>query len=107
MKTATKLQNAINSVNRRYARGLNDDDQVAKMCKIAKTTLGYTFSPRYDTYELVTDKERLIEIVEQYGYPSPEATRFNDDLIKKGGLNYMTNLNSSLKNEAQEQFELF
>lgn len=39
--TLKQLQSAVDSVNRRYKAGLNDDDQVAKMFLIAKNLKGY------------------------------------------------------------------
>ncbi len=89
----TKLQQAIDSVNRRYAKGLNDDDQVIRMIEIDSQTKGYTFKPKYDTYELITDEERLQDIVNKYGYWSEEVKFFNSTLTKKGGYDYMQKLN--------------
>ena len=100
-----KLNAAINSVNRRYARGLNDDDQVSRMVELANTTKGYYFSPKYDSYELCTDKERLIELTKKYGYWSKEIESFNYILNNKGGWDYMTDLNSKVKAELKKEMQ--
>jgi hypothetical protein len=89
----SKLQQAIDSVNRRYAKGLNDDDQVVRMIEIDRQTKGHTFSPEYDTYKLITDEERLQDLVNKYGYWSQEVKFFNSILTKKGGYDYMQKLN--------------
>ena len=89
----SKLQQAINSANKRYLTGLNDDDQVFGMCAEDKKTKGYSFYPEWDTYRLVTDKEKLSLFVEKYGYWSEEVKSFNANLIRKGGYDYMTALN--------------
>lgn len=90
----SKLQQAINSANSRFAKGLNDDDQVFKMCQIDSQTKGYTFRPtQSNTYELTTDAERLQELVDTYGYWSEPVKRFNSTLTNKGGHEYMQKLN--------------
>lgn len=57
MATLTQLERSAETVNRRYAAGLNDDDQVSKMFSIAKGVDGYRPFPCWDTYEIVTDEE--------------------------------------------------
>lgn len=94
MKT---LQKAIESVNNRFLAGRNDDDQVKRMVEIANKTKGYHFTPRYDTYELCTDLERLIQIIEKYGYWHENTQYFNDILLNKGGHSYMSDLNNQAK----------
>jgi len=93
----SKLQRAIISVNNRYAKGLNDDDQVARMVKIARETKGYYFLPMWDEYELCTDLEFLIHIDNKYGYWSKEVLNFNEVLKRKGDYNYMVKLNDELR----------
>lgn len=100
----SKLQQAINIANRRFAAGLNDDDQVARMCDIDSITKGYTFSPRYDHYTLVTDEERLQELVNKYGYWSDSVKLFNSRLAKKGGLEYMRTLNQRYTGTSNAKF---
>jgi hypothetical protein len=104
--TYTKLNliNAINKVNVRYKAGLNDDDQVSKMLKIADSLKGYYIKPCFDTYEICTDEERLNFLSSQYGYWSDEVKSFNAILTKKGGVDYMRALNSKLI-EANKQHE--
>lgn len=88
------LQKAIDNVNSRYYNGQNDDDQIANMIAIDKKTKGYTFQPRYDTYELVTDYERLKFIADKYGYWSNSVEHFNNILNIKGGGHYKSELNN-------------
>ena len=64
----SKLTSKINSVNKRYFKGLNDDDQVKRMIDEDKKTKGYSFLPTWDKYELITDNEKLKIIVEKYGF---------------------------------------
>lgn len=91
--TLKQLQSAVDSVNRRYKAGLNDDDQVAKMFLIAKNLKGYYIKPNYDTYEVCTDYDRLLSLCSQFGYWSNEVKDFNTTLIKKGGNDYKNSLN--------------
>ena len=98
-RTATKLQNAVNAVNRRYHAGLNDDDQVFRMVKIDEQTKGFSFRPLYDSYEVCTDYERFSEICEKYGYWSKQVQEFNERLKLKGGYEYMAELNGRYKHE--------
>ena len=97
MKTTTStrahLQKAIDKVNSRYARGLNDDDAVRIMVEISENCKGFTFQPLWDTYEITTDEARLFFLVDKYGYWSEEVKTFNATLIKKGGYEYMQELN--------------
>ena len=93
-----KLQKAIDTVNRRYSSGLNDDDAVRKMCDIDKKTKGFTFQPRYDTYEPITDFERLQYLSDKHGYWSEEVKYFNSILTLKGGNTYMSELNNKITN---------
>ena len=95
--TSTKLSNAINQVNKKYFSGLNDDDQVFDMIKIDKITKGFSFIPRYDSYELCTDLEKLIFYVEKYGYWSKEVQNFNEVLKIKDNYFYMEELNNKIK----------
>jgi hypothetical protein len=113
MTTATKLQNAISAVNRRYATGLNDDDQVGRMCNIDKKTKGFSFLPMYDSYKLVTDKEKLQTWIEKYG---PDSRKPNSQAIEnlkkdfqlKGGTGYYNELLNSFKAvEPEKQTSLF
>jgi hypothetical protein len=97
-----KLQNAIDQVNKRYSAGLNDDDQIAIMIAIDKTTKGYTFQPRYDTYELVTDYNRLKFLANKDGYWSESVEYFNGILIQKGGASYKDELNNKLIGENKD-----
>lgn len=92
-----KLQIAIDSVNARYVKGLNDDDQVKSMIETDRKTKGYSFVARYDTYELCTDFEKLKSLCERYGYWSDEVLRFNGVLQTKGGYEYMTQLNGQYR----------
>ncbi|WP_312697075.1 hypothetical protein [Sphingobacterium mizutaii] len=89
-----KLQNAIASVNRRYANGQNDDDQIANMIAIDKKTKGYTFQPGYDSYSLISDYDRLEFLAEKHGYWSDEVQHFNGVLNQKGGTSYKEELNN-------------
>ncbi len=88
-----RLLQKINSVNNRYSKGLNDDDQVAAMIKQDKLTKGWSFMPRLDTYELVSDETKLNYYVAKYGYWSDEVQRLNGVLKEKGGYEYMSELN--------------
>ena len=88
-----KLLQKINAVNNRYVRGLNDDDQVAAMVKEDKLTKGWSFLPTFDTYELISDVNKLEYYVAKYGYWSDEVKRFNGVLKEKGGYEYMSTLN--------------
>lgn len=89
----SKLIQAINSVNNRYAKGLNDDDQVARMVNQDKNTKGFSFFPLYDSYELVTDEEKIRRYVNKHGYWSEQVLQFNGVLAIKGGAEYMRKLN--------------
>ena len=91
-----KLQQAIDAVNKRYAKGLNDDDQVSAMYKIANGLKGYTAIPEYDTYKLGTDEEFLQLLATKYGYWSEQVKNFNTTLSNKGGITYMQELNSKI-----------
>ena len=95
MKKATKtqLQKAIDLVNRRYNKGLNDDDQVSKMIRLSDMCKGFTFQPEYDAYRIISDSDRLAFLVSKYGYWSEEVKYFNSVLTKKGGIDYMQQLN--------------
>lgn len=98
-----QLQSAINTVNRRYLSGLNDDDAVSKMCAIDKKTKGYTFQPRYDTYELISDYDRLKFLADKHGYWSEEVKYFNGILCWKGTDTYRSELNNRLLAELKGQ----
>lgn len=87
------LARAIQAVNTRYEKGLNDDDQVVRMIATDRKTKGWTFIPRYDSYEIATDREKLEYLTERYGYWSKEVQRFNETLKQKGGYDYMSRLN--------------
>lgn len=97
-----QLQSAIDTVNRRYASGLNDDDAVSNMCAIDKKTKGYTFQPRYDTYELCTDYDRLKFLADKHGYWSSEVEYFNSVLRLKGTDTYKVELNNKYLAEIKE-----
>ncbi len=98
-----QLLKAIQVVNNRSERGLNDDDQVARMCQIDLNTKGYTFRPLWNSYEICTDYERLKEIADKYGYWHKYVMEFNDRLTKKGGFEYMSQLNNKYREEAKQQ----
>jgi len=93
----SKLIQSINSVNKRYSAGLNDDDQVVRMIKEDKKTKGYSFYPEYDHYRLVTDEEKMSLFIEKYGYWSEEVKNFNTVLQHKGGYNYMSDINNKCR----------
>lgn len=95
----TSLLSATNKVNKRFLKGLNDDDQVAKMFEIAKKTKGYFIKPNFDTYEVCTDYEYLLNICIKFGYWSEQVKNFNTILIHKGGLKYESELNNKVKQE--------
>jgi hypothetical protein len=92
--TKSQLQKAIDAVNKRAEKGLNDDDQVFRMCQLAKNCKGYHFFPLYDSYQLVTDEHLFSVWVERYGYWSEEVKNINTILINKGGNDYMTKINA-------------
>ena len=96
MKNATKTQltKAVEAVNKRYAKGLNDDDQVKRMIEISNNCKGFTFHAFYDEYEVVTDEERMKHLVEKYGYWSEQVKTFNSILNNKGGNEYKNKLNA-------------
>lgn len=102
--TKQQLINAINKVNVRSKAGLNDDDQMFNMFKIADSLKGYYIKPLWNTYEICTDEEALNFLSNKYGYWSNEVKRFNAILTKKGGVDYMRALNSKLI-EANKQHE--
>ena len=89
----TMLNRKIKAVNNRYAKGLNDDDQVMAMINQDKKTKGYTFLPTYDKYILVEDSQKLESLVSKYGYWSDQVKQFNEVLFLKGGYKYLTELN--------------
>src|SRR3954468_3870722 len=93
-----QLKTQIERVNEKFLSGLNDDDAVAKMIAIDKKTKGYTYLPRYDTYELITDLERLQYLSDKYGYWSTEVEYFNSILTLKGGWSYLNELNNQVVN---------
>lgn len=92
----TSLQNAINIANKRFAKGLNDDDQVFNMFHIARYTKGYYVKADYDTYSIYTDLEHLQNLVSKCGYWSDYVKNFNIILTEKGGYDYMTKLNNQI-----------
>ena len=98
-----QLLKAIEAVNRRYANGQNEDDQVKRMFEIESKTKGWTVWPNWDTYEMITDKEKLALLIDKYGYWSDEVRDFNNKLILKGNYDYMSNLNLRVKSELKEQ----
>lgn len=97
--TKKQLEKAVQVVNNRYSKGLNDDDQVAKMIKIARSLKGYYVYSYYDTYVVLTDYEVLKNLSDKYGYWSDEVKRFNEVLKKKGGNDYMSELNNRVKHD--------
>lgn len=96
------LQKAIEAVNSRYANGQNDDDQISTMIAIDKKTKGYTFQPTYDTYELITDYDRLEFLAEKHGYWSSEVQHFNGVLNQKGGTVYKEELNNQYLSKSKQ-----
>jgi hypothetical protein len=98
----SRLEKAINTSNSRYSRGLNDDDAVCAMFKIADSTKGFYVSPKFDSYEICTDIERLQELTDKYGYWSDEVQRFNSVLINKGGQSYKDELNNTVLSKLKE-----
>ena len=100
--TKTALQLAIAQVNKRYSKGLNDDDQVATMVKADKNTIGFSFLCKYDSYELCTDLEKLEYYVNKNGYWSEEVKYFNERLKEKNGYLYMEKLNNEVKAKSRQ-----
>lgn len=100
--TKRQLQNAIDSVNSRYAKGLNDDDQVYRMIELDKNCKGFTFLPQYDNYILCTDFDKLKMYVNKYGYYSEEVEHFNSKIILKGGDTYKRELNNKILAELKQ-----
>jgi len=98
----SSLEAAIKKVNYRYLRGLNDDDAVCAMFKIADKTKGFYVSPKFDTYELCTDLERLQELTDKCGYWSKEVENFNAVLVSKGGETYKQELNNTVLAKLKE-----
>ena len=98
----SSLERAIKTVNYRYKMELNDDDAVSAMFKIADKTKGFYVSPKFDTYELCTDLERLQELTDKCGYWSQEVQRFNSVLINKGGETYKQELNNTVLAKLKE-----
>jgi hypothetical protein len=96
-RTATKLMAAVEVVNRRYLNGVNDDDQVVKMIGVDRKTKGFSFWPLFDTYEVVTDRDKLTRLVKKFGYWSKKVQEFNEVLKLKGGFDYMNQLNNEVK----------
>lgn len=88
-----QLQRAIDAVNSRYERGLNDDDQIARMVEIDRRTKGYSYLPGWDTFELVTDEHKFKYAVEKYGYEKA-AKELNPALEQKGGKEYVEQINA-------------
>lgn len=93
----TSLQNAINAVNKRYSKGLNDDDQVQNMVKIANNLKGYHFKVEFENYVIIKDIEYLQLLAIEFGYWSEQVKNFNSILTNKGGNHYMTTLNNKVK----------
>lgn len=89
----SKLQSAITAINNRYAKGLNDDDQVIRMLAIDKQTKGFSFIVKGDEYALCTDYEKLKSYADKYGYWSDEVKRFNSVLIEKGTILHSNKIN--------------
>tara|TARA_R100000664_G_scaffold33927_1_gene52848 strand:+ start:4143 stop:4340 length:198 start_codon:yes stop_codon:yes gene_type:complete len=46
-------QELINTINKRYANGQNDDDYVAELTRRAKEQ-DFKIKPKWDTYEIIT-----------------------------------------------------
>jgi hypothetical protein len=90
----TSLQSAINKVNKRFEKGLNDDDFVFNMFHIAQYTKGYYIKVNYNTYSICTDLEHLQYLVHSFGYWSKSVLLFNQILTTKGGHDYMSKLNT-------------
>jgi hypothetical protein len=65
MKTnLEKLQILCNAVNKRYAKGLNDDDQVAKMFKFASSQNDAVVVIGYDDYQAIS-KQVLLDLCDR------------------------------------------
>jgi hypothetical protein len=92
----TTLQSAINKVNKRFAKGLNDDDFVFNMFHIAQYTKGYYIKANYNTYSIYTDLEHLQDLINKFGYWSNSVKLFNQVLTQKGGFDYMSKLNNTV-----------
>ena len=99
--TKSKLEAAVESLNYRCLNNLNEDDQLAAAVKIANNCKGYHLQPLYDTYEVVTDLDRLNNLANKFGYWSAAVKEFNEILKNKGGLNYMQQLNNEFLSEQQ------
>ena len=91
--TRKQLEHIIAIVNSRYERGLNDDDLVKKMEGIDARCKGYSFQPEWDTYKLVTDKERLRYLLKEYPHRTTEISKL---FISKGGNEYFEELKKQL-----------
>jgi hypothetical protein len=89
-----QLERAIETVNKRYSNGLNDDDQLARMCAIDLKTKGHSFMPLYDSYELCTDEEIYQRNVKMYGNNKQLMLSLKDKMIKKGGYEYWVEMNT-------------
>jgi len=99
----SKLIQKINIVNKRFAAGKNDDDQVVAMFACDKQTKGWSVIPKYDTYEIISDEGKLAFYVEQFGYWSDQVKSFNSILVTKGGTHYMLKLNEKYTNTANSR----
>lgn len=92
-----RLENNINLLNDRCNRGLNTDDQLARLIAVDKKTKGWSFIARYDDYALISDFDKLRNYIEVLGLKSDAVQRFNNTLISKGGEAYKNELYSQLK----------
>lgn len=57
MENLKKLQRLCDTVNRRYQRGLNDDDAVGAMFKFAKTITDAQVIIGFDDYQAISIEE--------------------------------------------------
>ena len=57
-KNLSKLKNLCEAVNRRYLRGLNDDDQVQALFKFYKGAKGVYIIVGYDSYDAINEEQK-------------------------------------------------
>lgn len=86
LATRDRLQKAVDDINQRIDQGKNIDDQLAQLVELDRETKGLSFKPLWDSYEVVTDVEKLAWAFEAHG---PEGYKeFKNLLIVKGGPDY-------------------
>lgn len=101
--TKYKLEQAIESLNKRCYTDRNTDDQLVRVIAVDKKTKGWSFIARYDDYALISDFDKLRNYIEVLGLNSDAVQRFNNTLISKGGEAYKNELYSQLKELWQDQ----